>query len=108
MDVYESQGRRFEMVMASDVIRDGVGLELTELSAGQDPGPVLEVFWHDDGSGFDFLSHRSGNLPFDVVERFVAEARRSLPPSECDFRGSRHVRKRTGRSFEPVPTTPAH
>jgi hypothetical protein len=82
MDVYESEGRGFEMVMASDVINDGMGLELTELSPGQGPGPVLEAFWHDDGSGFDFISHRPVNLPFDVVERFIAEARRSLPPSE--------------------------
>jgi hypothetical protein len=82
MDVFESQGRRFEIVMASDVINDGMGLELTELSPGQGPGPVLEAFWHDDGRGFDFVSHGPANLPFDVVERFVATARRNLPPSE--------------------------
>jgi hypothetical protein len=43
---------------------------------------VLEAFWHDDGSSFDFLGHRAASLPFDVVERFVAEARRSLLPSD--------------------------
>lgn len=41
MDV--SRDGRFETVIASDVIRDGMGLELTDLS---DPhsGPVLEAF----------------------------------------------------------------
>jgi hypothetical protein len=59
-----------------------MGLELTELSPGHGPGPVLEAFLHDDGSSFDFLGHRAASLPFDVVERFVAEARRSLLPSD--------------------------
>ncbi len=65
--------------MASNVIADGMALELTDFSDPQ-PGPVLEAFWHDDGSGFDFRCHREARLPFDVVERFIAEARRRLPP----------------------------
>ena len=43
--------------------------------------PVLDAFWHVDGSGFDFRCHGATNLPFDVVERFVNEARRRLPSS---------------------------
>jgi hypothetical protein len=35
--------------MASDVIRDGMGLELTDLDAPE-RGPVLAAFWHDDGT----------------------------------------------------------
>ncbi len=62
MDVWESDGRRFEVVMASDVSNDGIGPELTDVSPGQGAGPVLEVLWHDDGSGFDFLSHRPVNF----------------------------------------------
>jgi hypothetical protein len=77
MDV--SPDGRFETVVASDVITDGMGLELTDLSDRQ-AGPVLEAFWHDDGTGFDFYCHREAKLPFDVVERFVEEARRRLPP----------------------------
>ena len=52
MDVWESDGRRCEVVMASDVTNDGIGPELTDLSPGQGAGPVLEVLWHDDGSGY--------------------------------------------------------
>lgn len=65
--------------MASDVTRDGVGLELTDL-ASRESGPALEAFWHDDGSGFDFIAHHAATLPFAVVERFVAAARKRLPP----------------------------
>jgi len=76
----ESDGRLFEMIMASDVIRDGMGLELTEITPGVVTGaPVLEAFWHDDGSGFDFICHEVATLPFDVVERFVTTARDRLP-----------------------------
>lgn len=79
MDVFESQGRLFEIMLASDVINDGMSLELTDLSA-PGAGPVLQSSWHDGGSGFDFLGHRPANLPFEAVERFVLEARRRLPP----------------------------
>ncbi|HEY3527645.1 MAG TPA: hypothetical protein VGK78_00725 [Nocardioides sp.] len=55
-----------------------MALELTELGSSES-GPDLEAFWHDDGSSFDFTVHHSGTLPFAVVERFVAAARKSLP-----------------------------
>lgn len=65
--------------MTSDVTRDGMGLELTDLGS-RDSGPALEAFWHDDGSGFDFVAYHAATLPFAVVERFVAVARKRLPP----------------------------
>ncbi len=80
--VIESHGRSFEVLMASDVIRDGMGLELTEITPGVVTGaPVIEVFWHDDGSAFDFMCHGAASLPFEVIERFVAMARGQLPPT---------------------------
>ena len=66
--------------MASDVVNDGMGLELTDLGSSQS-GPVLEAFWHDDGSGFDLIVHHTGTLPFAVIERFVTAARKNLPPT---------------------------
>lgn len=67
--------------MASDVIRDGMGLELTDLDSAN--GEVLlEAFWHDDSSEFEFIVHGSGSVPFAVVERFVDVARKRLPPSQ--------------------------
>ena len=81
MDAWEHEGRSFEVVMASDVLNDGMGLELTELGSSES-GPALEAFWHDDGSGFDFIAHHAGTLPFAVVERFVVAARENLPPTD--------------------------
>ncbi|HXH77034.1 hypothetical protein [Nocardioides sp.] len=80
VDVWEHEGRNFEVVMASDVINDGMGLELTDLGSSES-GPALQAFWHDDGSGFDFIFHHAGTMPFAVVERFVTAARKLLPPT---------------------------
>jgi hypothetical protein len=81
VNVWEHEGRTFEVVMASDVDRDGMGLELTDLDSSES-GPAMEAFRYDDDSGFDFIVHRANTLPFEVVERFVAAARKSLPPSD--------------------------
>lgn len=83
MDVWEHEDRRFEVVMASDLDRDGMALELTDLGSSES-GPAIEAFWHDDGSGFDFIAHRTCNIPFAVVERFLAAARSSLPPQQSN------------------------
>lgn len=81
MNLWEHEGRSFEVAMASNVARDGMGLELTDLGAVES-GPVLQAFWHDDGSGFDFIVHRPAAVPFAVVERFVSAARKRLPHLE--------------------------
>ena len=44
MDVCESQRRLFEITMASDVINDRIGLELTEMSSAQRSAPASEAF----------------------------------------------------------------
>lgn len=80
-DAWEHEGRRIMVMMASDVIRDGMALELVDLD-GPDHETVPEAFWQDQGGGFDFIAHIGCVLPFAIVERFVAVARRSLPPSE--------------------------
>ena len=75
MGAWEFDGRQFEVVMASDLDRDGMALELTDLADTPGVGPVL---------GFDFTVHRATALPFSVIERFVQEARRRLPPVDSD------------------------
>ena len=82
MDVWEHDGRLFEVTEIADVARDGMALELTDLGSSES-GPALEAFWHDDGSSFDFTAHHAGTLPFAVVERFMATARKDLPPTNA-------------------------
>ena len=92
MDVWEHEGRRFEVVLASDVQRDGMGLELRDLDLDEpvrlppeldsDIDVLIEAFWHDGINDFEFIIHSPGRLPLAVVERFVASAKKRLPPTQ--------------------------
>ena len=72
--------------MGSDVIRDCMYLELTR-GEGEASELVAEAMWHDSSSRFTVDVFIQG-LPFSVLELFVAEARRRLPPmsspDECN------------------------
>lgn len=67
--------------MASDVIRDGLALELTDLDQDPGPGPASEIFWSDIDNEFTFSAHRPVPVPMDLLLKFVEEARKRLPSS---------------------------
>jgi hypothetical protein len=79
MTTYCHGKTRFETTMGSDVTRDGMYLELKRVEEQKSQELVAEALWHDDTGSFtiDVFAHR---LPFSVLEHFVAEARRRLPP----------------------------
>ena len=77
----EAEGRRFEVVMASDVVRDGMALELTDLGEEPGSGPALEIFRSDVDNTFTFSAHRAVAVPLEILSRFVDTAMRKLPPS---------------------------
>jgi hypothetical protein len=81
MGDWDVKGRRFGVVMASDVQRDGIALELTDLNEPQGLGPALEVFWSDETRSFTFIAHRAISVPMQVVSRLLDEATHTLPPS---------------------------
>lgn len=66
--------------MASDVIRDGMALELTDLDQPCGQGPSLEVFYSDAHGTFTFSSLGAVDLPLDLLTRFIDTARQSLAP----------------------------
>jgi len=74
-------GRWYTTTLASSVTnRDGMGLELDDIAPAPGRGPVVEAF-HDDTTGeWTFISHITEPLPLDLIEQFIAEARRRLPP----------------------------
>ncbi len=80
MDVWEDGGRLFEITMASNIIRDGMALELTDLDAVQGSGPALEIFFSDIDHTMTFSAMRPVELSMEVLTRFVETARRRLPP----------------------------
>jgi len=80
VNIWETEGRRFEVVMASDVVRDGMALELTDLDGDAGAGPALEIFWSHSDRTFEFLAHQPVRLPLAVLTRFVDAAVSRLPP----------------------------
>lgn len=72
-------GRHYATTLASDVsTRDGLGLELEDVGPAPARGLVLEAFQDDTSGLFTFTAFVADPLPFELVEQFVAEARRGL------------------------------
>jgi len=42
---------------------------------------VLTAFWHDQSRALTFTAHTNAELPFGLVERFLAQVRSEVPPS---------------------------
>jgi hypothetical protein len=70
----ESHGRRYSTVRASDLTRDGMGLELQ-----RDGQVVAEVFYVDASGEFTISLFEEG-LPLPIIEQLIAEARATLMP----------------------------
>lgn len=73
------EGKEYEIIFGSDVDNDGFFAECT--AEGKYDEVLLYAFWSDAGEGFTFSAFKE-DLPFELVEIFVAQARRRLPPRE--------------------------
>ena len=67
--------------VGSDIDRDGMFAELWR-EANPVPERVAEAFWSDANAEFT-VEFFDGPLPMSVVERFLSEARASLPPTDA-------------------------
>lgn len=75
----EHQGARYTTLMVSDLQRDGMGLELHSTVPGQQARTVAEVFYSDAEPAWT-LNTFGCDVPLDIIEELMAEARRRLPP----------------------------
>lgn len=67
-------GENFEILLGSDVIDDGMYLEAQD----KEHNVLLFAFFNDIDGEFTFSAYRE-DLPFELVEFFVAKARETLP-----------------------------
>jgi hypothetical protein len=65
-----------ELILASDVIHDGVWLEFYDVRS---ESLVMAVFYSDVTQRMSFYAYRQ-NLPLEVVGRFIRKAKEALPP----------------------------
>lgn len=72
----ELEGRQYEVLLGSDVVDDGMYLELAE-PADRASGASLLVF-RSDADGQMTFSARCKDVPLAAVEWFLAEAKRLL------------------------------
>jgi hypothetical protein len=72
----EFAGRRYALVRGSDVDRDGMYLEATDVA---DSEVALEIFYSDTTHEMSLTATKKG-LPLALVEWMIGEAKRQLPP----------------------------
>ena len=73
---FDYQDKHYHTIRASDLRRDGMGLELHLGSR-----VVAEVFYSDATGDFTVSLFEQG-LPLPLIERLIAEARVDLLPAE--------------------------
>lgn len=74
----EHAGRTYSTVRGSDLLRDGVFLELSVAGSSE---VLMEVFYSGVDGSF-CLSGSGAPVPLEVVEALIAAARELLPPSD--------------------------
>src|ERR1700720_5327 len=80
--VIEHSGHRYQMIMGSDVKRDGMFLEL--VGDGRSSAPPLEMFYSDATGNFTLNTLQTASIPLEIVEHFIREAHRCLPSAKQD------------------------
>ena len=75
----EPQYVQYTSVIGSDLDRDGMYLEVSGSSAGNDV--LLEIFYSDQTKEMT-LNVFAKDVPLDVVEYAIARAKKRLPPAE--------------------------
>lgn len=75
----EHKGARYTTLMASDIQRDGMGLELHWSAQGQD-SVVAEIFYSDADHTWT-LNTFDCDVPLELIEELIAEAKHRLPPT---------------------------
>lgn len=80
MDPIELQ-KRYSLLRVSDVIRDGMWLEMYESGATRE---LVMTAFYSDIDGRLVLHIEQQEVPFDIVEAFMQKARHLLPPTKFE------------------------
>ena len=74
----EARGRKYEILKGSDIDRDGVYVELNDIT-GDETVFLLEIF-HSDESGDELLNSEKSTIPFEVLKQVIEVADKWLKP----------------------------
>ncbi|EPC7545566.1 hypothetical protein ACR2Y1_003677 [Morganella morganii] len=73
----EDNGTRYEIIRGSDIVRDGMYLEL-RLPDTSPAEQLAEIFYSDVSHEFS-ISIFADNLPLSIIEILITEAKTALP-----------------------------
>lgn len=59
--------KEYELIIASDVIRDGIGLEIWEKSSNS---MIIEIFRNDSKRQIEFFSGKA-DVPLELIEKGI-------------------------------------
>ena len=59
--------KEYKLIIASDVIRDGIGLEIWEKSSNS---MIIEIFRNDSKRQIEFFSEKV-DVPLDLIEKGI-------------------------------------
>jgi hypothetical protein len=81
---FEIEGRRYLYKLGSDLNRNGMYLELSEVE-GEGLNRMMEIFYSDD-DGRMTLSACHEAVPLPVAEHLISRAKELLPPNTPEGR----------------------
>lgn len=76
---FEYKDKTYEVLLGSDVVRDGVFLELSEKLDDLHAEAVMEIFFSDVNGDFICNVWKPIEIPFEKMELFIRAARERLP-----------------------------
>ncbi len=77
---FSYKNKKYEVILGSDVVRDGMFLEINEVTDPKHEKSIMEVFFNDEKRNFTFNAWEPIELPLEKIELFIKEARKALPP----------------------------
>ena len=73
------EGKNYQLIRGSDIQRDGMFLELWTTNGERRGDQLLEIFF-SDVTGRMTLNTFEADVPIELVEECLKQARESLPP----------------------------
>ena len=77
--ILRSQGRRYEIIKGSDVQRDGVYVELSDITE-EDKRLYLLTIFHSDENGTELFSTEKLEIPYSILLETIKVADKWLNP----------------------------
>lgn len=78
-ELKEIDGRKYEIIFGSDIIRDGVYLELSEIT-GKSIEVLAEVFYYDETGNIEFSFYKE-RVPYQLIKWLMDEAEKKNWPT---------------------------